>query len=483
MRASKTVLALLTIAAVAVAQDSAPAPLPAATGELLLAAMPDRADLLVHTPDLPALLASTDAAGIGGDELWAAAFRAQLEHWGAASGSPERLVDGGEALLRAADGEALVASLRLPPIGGPSRATLLALRSSRRESELRKALLGVLEGGLAGLYSGVPRQEQVQSRPVTVLTRPEGRLYISVQDGLVAVADHPLALGLLFRGLESAGEPKGPGEKRLEVRYGRGKERWTGWMYGDRESVSWKAPNDVPLVAHVPDGPRVVVAVATVEPEDSPLLPAPPPAWIVDLDPTPGHADAVVLLDDGEAAACIARLEVSTGQPPFSVVVRPESDVVADDLVPGAKPVAGGASHVRWLRAYATGTLALPLPGIDGELLAPIVEQAEAALDSARPFHAWTVTEQSGEVRGPAWHGPTTMLALRTLHDLSRRRDPGPAVVRGDGGAPLPTPGVHRPLPPPTEDREAPLPEDALPEDRLPDDRLPEDREPPPREE
>ena len=71
------------------------------------------------------------------------------------------------------------------------------------------------------------------------LERPH--LVSGADDGLVAVADHPLALGVVYRGLETATN-RPYGNKLMTVRRGGGERAWNGWMFGDRESPSRAAP-------------------------------------------------------------------------------------------------------------------------------------------------------------------------------------------------------------------------------------------------
>lgn len=437
MRTRRFLAILLLLPALALAQGKRETALPPATGRLLLAAVPARADLVVHTPDLPGLLATAEPDGLGDPQAWRRAFRAQLDAWGARTGAPELLVAGAEALLAAADGEVLVAGMRLPPVDGPARATLVAFRTSRRAAALRPAFDEMVEGGLVILYPGVPSDEEIGGRPVTALSDVHDRLYVLLQDGLVAAADHPLALGLLFRGLETAADDQPAGERLLEVRHGRGDASWTGWTFREREAVSWHSGTDGAVTAPLLEGLDPVAAVALPRAADAPLLPAPAPGWAVGLDGGGPGARLLAFTRAGGFAVSGAR---GAGE---------EAPAVPDDLpasrwdAPGAwaivspaeeaptaaraTAVAGGAARLGWLRGWASGRLAPPVPGIDRELLLGPLAAASRASEGREPFATWTAPEQPGELRGPRWHGPTTLLTLRTLADIVAKREPASA--------------------------------------------------------
>ena len=100
MRTLRTLAAvLLAVPALAVAQDGSRPQLPDPKGLLLLEAVPARADLVVHTPDLPGLLASASEAGLGSPKAWREAFRAQMTAWGARTGLENDLAEGALGLL------------------------------------------------------------------------------------------------------------------------------------------------------------------------------------------------------------------------------------------------------------------------------------------------------------------------------------------------------------------------------------------------
>ena len=472
MRMPPPLLALLLIPAFALAQDapagkrSRQAPLPAATGRYLQSALPKRADLVVHTADLPALLASATAEGLGTAKAWRAAFRAQMAAWGARTGAPELLTEGAERLLAAADGELLLASMPTPAFDGPPRATILAFRSSSRAGPLREAFQQVLDGGLIASYPSGVQQEQIGDRAVMALTGVEGRLYVRIQDGLVAVSDHPLALGLLFRGLERAAEPEVTSSMLLEVRHGIGESAWTGWTYGDRESVSWRSGVETPVTAPLAYGFDPVVAVALPGASDAPVLPEPAPEWFADLPPG-GPVGRLVLLSKlgsyhvmgsgdefevGVSGSGVTAIRVD------GVWVAGTGEITIESQLPEpTEPLvlAGGAMRLGWLRAWASGRLAAPLPGIDRQLfLGPLASAAWASgeRDEREPFLAWKTTDQPGELRGPRWHGPTTFLALRTLRDIAMKTTLGsPQRTAAPPEAPLRTGGAA--LPPPVSPR------------------------------
>ncbi len=439
------------LAAVALAQEGAtPAaePLRRPTGTLLLEALPPFADMTLHTPDLPALLRSAEAAGVGTAASWHDAFAAQLRRWGADLGEPDRLLRGGEALFGAADGEALLASMDLPsPVSGGKRerSTLIAFRSSRRADELRAALQDVIEAGLRVRYPAEPRTEDIVSHPVIALAAADAGLWIRVQDGLVAASDHPLALGLLFRGLQRVGESgrtdggRSMGPQRLEVRYGKPDVRWTGWVWGGRESVSWRAgPGEVSATAPLPVDARPVLAVAVEGVCDLPVFPARVPDWVADVgrkSPT-GPRTTIALEEDGSF-----RLH--------QVDWAWTSAETKTAAVPTERLVVGAASRLGWLRAIARGAVPSPIPGIDVAALNGPIDASPAAPDARvtiGPLIEWQAPDQPGELRGPLWHGPATFLALRTLHDICTQTAPGASEPPKPPAEPERPP---TPLPPP----------------------------------
>ncbi len=479
MRTRRTLFALLLLPALALAQDSVPRDAASggaaagdlgpgaavlATGRYLRAALPKRADLVIHTPDLPALLRSATAAGLGDGKAWRTAFREQMQRWGARTGAPEALVAGAESMLAAADGEALLASLPLPPFEGPERATLFAFRSTHRAKALREALAKLIDGGLSLSYPGAPSEEQVGGRAVIALSGVRDRLYVLIQDGLVVASDHPLALGLFFRGLEQAGEPEAAGPMVLEVTHGRGDDAWTGWTYGERESVSWRSAASAALSAPLPAGLDPVVAVALPDAHDTPLFPVPAPSWLADLPRGGTAARLVALSRRGGFAVCGTSPAGATtpGLPPDTTgqwlelggvwAVARTADAFDEAAARSAASmlVAGAATRLGWLRAWASGRVPPPIPGVEREvLLAPLTAAGAASVDR-ESLITWRTTDRPGELRGPRWHGPTTMLALRTLRDIATktppRRGPRPTARRASepplrtGGAVLPPP-------------------------------------------
>src|SRR2546426_943744 len=166
---------------------------------------------------------------------WRAAFEAQLRAWGATSGAPEKTVRGGDALLAAADGEALIASMSLNVKGRATptfRATLFAMRTTKDEKALQAIVGDLVAGGLHLRYEGDPHEEEIAGRRVAALPGNQGTLYVLMQNGLLVAADHPLAMGLFLRGLKAptevaVGAPKG-GKLKLVVRRGRGDAAWEG---------------------------------------------------------------------------------------------------------------------------------------------------------------------------------------------------------------------------------------------------------------
>lgn len=469
MRMPRSLLALLLIPALALAQDAAGAKrprqgaLPEATGRSLHAALPKRVDLLVHTPDLPALLASAADEGLGTAQAWRTAFRAQMAAWGARTGAPEMLTEGAERLLEAADGELLVASMRTPAFDGPPRATIFAFRTSRRAAALREAFQQILDGGLIAAYPSGVQEEQVGDRAVLALTGVDGRLYVRIQDGLVALSDHPLALGLLFRGLERAAQPEDAGAMLLEVRHGLGDAAWSGWTYGKRESVSYPPASERPVTATLAYGFEPVVAVAMPTASDVPVLPDPAPEWFASLPPggPVGRLVAISKLGRHHVMTSDAELKVGVSDAGVSsmrvdgVWVAGMGDITIESQLPKPETppeLAGGATRLGWLRAWASGRLAPPLPNIGRELFLGPLTAAAGASGDREPFLAWKATDQAGELRGPRWHGPATFLALRTLRDIATKSAPGsPPRREAQPEAPLRTGGAA--LPPPVAPR------------------------------
>jgi hypothetical protein len=434
MRRTALALALLTASVSALGGDAAAPPRP--VGTTLLDALPPQADAVVETPDLPALLESATKAGLGAAAAWRKAFDAQLLAWGAESASPEKLVSGGDALLAAADGEALVASIdmKLPSRNGTStRAALFAMRTTRNEKTLRAAFADLLDGGLRLRYEGEPRQDEIDGRAITALPGNRGELYVVLQDGLLAASDHELALGLFLRGLAKDAKPPAPagrpevGRLTLFVRYGRGDAAWEGWATGDDESIRWKTDKALPPFrdpAGSVETRAFVVLVCADRFADLPVMPAP----ISRAAPLRSETvNAVGLLDDG----------------------RPL--VIGGDHMTGAasSEIGGGASRLAWLRAYAAGKIAPPIPGVDASLLrGPYDAAASAAGGKVDEFVAWKPATEPGKLTGPFGHGPATFLALRCLHDVLRGIPPG-------GAAPPPAPARPKvPLPPPTESKD-----------------------------
>lgn len=416
MRAALAAVVLLSVTALA--QDSAR---PRPVGSALLDALPKQADLVIATPDLPALLGAATKAGLGDAAAWRAALDAQFAAWGAPTGKPERLVAGAHAFLDAAEGEALVAVIPLNlPGRGTVRATLLAFRTTRDDKTLRAAFKDVTDGGLWLRWDGVPRDEEVTGRAVVTLPSGNGSLHAVLGGGLVAICDHPLALGLFLRGLA---EPKAAaaatkGQLRLTVRHGRGDAEWEGFVWGEREVVQWKdaAPRAAVFAAE-PSSTRVF-AVASRKFEDLPLFPAPAVPPVTKSDVTS------IGLDGGTPF-----VELSSGTP----------------------ETAGAAWRLGWLRALAGGKLAPPIPDVDPRLLrGPLESAVKAAGKADGEFLAWTSAEP-GRLAGPFGHGPATFLALRTLRDIAHGAAPA-----ADAAEPAPVGGARggAPLPPPTEPRD-----------------------------
>jgi len=432
----RTVLGLVVLTASVSALGEDPSAPPRPVGTTLLDALPPQADIVVDAPDLRALLESASKAGLGDAAAWRAAFDAQLLAWGGGSAAPEKLVRGGGALLEAADGEAVLASidLKIPGTGRPSvRATLFAMRTTRDEKTLRAALADLLDGGLRQRYEGEPRRERIDGREITALPGNHGELFVAIQDGLLAASDHELALGLFLRGIAKDAKPPAPdgrpaaGLLKLLARHGRGDAAWEGWAWGDSESVQWKT--DKPLAPfRVPSGAMesraFVVLVGADRFADLPVIPA--PILQSELARHEG-VNAVGLMDDG-----------------VPVVLDVEHMMGASRLSEG-----GGASRLAWLRAYASGRLAPPVPGIDPSLLrGPYESATKAAGESVDQFVAWKTAAEPGKLTGFFGHGPATFLALRCLHDALRGIAPG-------GATPPPPPDRPKaPLPPPTESKD-----------------------------
>lgn len=426
MRSTLAVVALLGTAALA--QDSAR---PRPVGSALLDALPPQADLVVATPDLPALLGAATKAGLGSAEAWRTAFDAQLTAWGAPTGRPERLVAGSHAFLDAADGEAIVAAIPLKTPGkGAARATLIAFRTTRDDKTLRAAFQDLTHGGLWLRWDGTPRDEEIAGRAVVTLPSGFGSLHAVLGGGLVAVCDHPLALGLFLSGLaegKPGAAPSGDGQLRLTVRRGRGDAAWEGYVWGERETVQFRAP--ALRTAHVPAAPSesLVLAVADAE-VGAPLFPS-------GCDPRKDPRE----------------LKLGGGMETY---VALDGALLAGGVDDKAYPAcAGGAWRLGWLRAFAGRRLATPIPDIDAKFLAgPLASAVTAAGKSDGEFVAWT-SKEPGRLAGPFGHGPATFLALRTLHDIARglapHADPGesvtpPPVGAPRGGAPLPAPTEPR---------------------------------------
>lgn len=432
---STTLAALLLVApALALAQD-APAPRP--TGTVLRDAIPAQADLVVATPDLPSLLASASKAGLGEAAAWRAAFDAQMKAWGAAPGDPEKFARGAGAFLAAADGEAVIAamSLKLPGrTGANSRATLFAMRTTRDAKTLTAAFDDLVAGALSLRFEGRRHAEEIGGRPVIALPGNEATLYVAIQDGLVVACDHPLALGLFFRGLaaESKAPPDRPDAKDLllSVRHGRGESAWEGWILGEDESVTWTTALGAPPTGE-PDGDSIV-AVASSNSSDMPLMPVP----FVPKPPLGATVSQIGITENG-------------GHFTSAIDFRGEPGTACH----------GGAPRLAWLRAYADGKLALPMPGLDAVVFRDAyASAAKAAGEKASEIIRWKSPE-AGRLTGPVGHGPATFLALRTLHDI------GHGIVPGDAAPPpVPKPRWDAPLPPPA-DPKTPLPP-AEPKDR-----------------
>jgi hypothetical protein len=328
---------------------------------------------------------------------------------------------------------------------------------------MKSALEGIVEGGLRGFYAGVPRTEEIHGRPVLALPGIEDTLYVSVQDGLVVAADHPLAMGLFFRGLERVEGVQPAGKKLLEVRYGAGEKAWTGWIYGGRESVSWTTDAPGPINVQLPPGLAPIVSVATERPMDLPVLPVPAPFWVEDLPAMGGQPVQLCLPAKGGVGVCGeqtadgASPRAAAGDATFSgertwAIVRGASGDPIVKTAPGSGgAVAGGAMQLGWLDAWASGRLALPVPAIDRELLAGPLGTAKRAEGL---FIAWNATDQAGELRGMRWHGPCTFLMFRTIHGIATKTAPGETIVRKGVRAPLPPATGGAKLPKPVKGRD-----------------------------
>jgi hypothetical protein len=124
----------------------------------------------------------------------------------------------------------------------------------------------------------------------------------------------------------------------------------------------------------------------------------------------------------------------------------------ARPLAPGtAEPVEtlGAAWRGKWVEAFGRGALPAPLRGLSFVLL------PRPPSDAPPERLAWR--RDKVHVIGPAWHGPATFLALRTLHDVCHGLDP--THLDEAGKAPdEPAPGAWAPLPEPVAPR--PPPED-----------------------
>ncbi len=482
MRALRLAPLLLLLAVPALGQDPGRAPArgrgaATATGTRLLDAAPARADIVLHTPDLPALLEAEGRAGMGDAAAWRAAFERQLAAWGAMSGEADRLVRGGTALLRAADGEVLLAAVPAPPMAGPERGTLLAFRTTWKAAALRGALDDVVAGGLAPRWPGAPERQVVMGRDVIAYPGTRTTLLVYLDDGIVAVSDHALALGLFLRGLErTTGGANDAGPRLLEVRHGDVESAWTGWIWGERESVSWHVEGGAPVAAPLPLGVDPLVAVALPMAGDAPVLPVPVDSWVRAFGVVHQGAVSVAYPRAGGAAVCGRDAADGThpgadAAPEGALVTQPGvwallgrvpgAASVQSDLAAG-EDVAGGMSLVGVVRAWASGRLPPPIPGVDPTFL-------EGPASSLPPlpgsgFAPWHATANAGELRGAVGTGPATALALRALRDIATKTGPGERGPRPAGGEPAyDTPqddagdaGTGAPLPDPKDDR-APL--------------------------
>lgn len=404
MPRARTIGLVLLLPALALAQDAA-APDP--TGTLLYDALPPGADQVLHAPSLPRLLASAVEAGIGTREAWGETFRAQLAHWGAASGQPDQLVRAGVDLLALADGEVVLASIELPRLGSPTaprtRSAILAFRTRAKEPALRAHVDTIVAAGLSSRWPGPIRPDHAMGRAVTAMTGPFDGLWIRVEDHLVAAADHPLALGLFFRGLERVAREPRPKEDvanvPLRVRSGRDDAplKWEGSTLLERESVAVALTKRVvgPASMH---RPGAVMTWVVDQVADAPVFPVPLAPEVVSRAASLSARPLALRL--GADGAWSVGGSGSPGE--------------------GERPVAGTASRLGWLRAIAGGTLPSPIPAVDPSLLGRVVAAAEAVAPKDAPeFVEWRAGEHAGDFRGPAWHGPVTFVALRALRDIS----------------------------------------------------------------
>jgi len=441
--------ALLALPPLVAAQD-APAAAPAASpvGEMLLSAAGERGDRLIHIPSLPAFLEQARRQGFGPAGVWRQALREQFSRWGRGE-SAKRLGRGAAQLLELADGEVLFLSMRTPPVpGAGDRGTLLALRTSAGEAVLKRALEDLVEGGLGTFYNPERATDEVAGRSVLTLTSTDRTLYLAAQDGLVVAADHPLPLGLLFRGLARAESGGDIGNKLMTTRRGVGGNAWTGWMFGHRESLSGPLLSAA-ITAPVPVDFPPAVAVAVPSPGDMPFLPVPPPDWVAETTST-GPVSVIVgvrgtwgVAGANDIPRPAAAAERPTIQGPGFWLHTPSA--AAPPLLDGGGPVTvGAAAPLGWLRAIVRGNFPLPIGVLDRSLFdAPLAAAEKTLTDgSALP---WEARETAGELRGPAFHGPATFLALRLLYDTLGETD----RVDTSGGVPLPPPRALPPLPPP----------------------------------
>ena len=422
----RLLLPVLLLPALALAQQ-APASDP--TGEVLLKALPPGVDLTIHVPSVPKFLASAPEAGVGSAQAWSDAFTSQLTAWGKDSGEPERLVKGGRALLSMADGEAVLCSLELPRVGtrrGPTvRCVMLAFRTSAKEPELRKAVDDIVAAGLSSRWEGALVTEHAMGRPVLRIASPHDALWIRVEDGLVAASNHPIALGLLFRGLERVQQEKSPKEDvsaiRLHVRYGRADDaaRWEGVTFLQTETLSLPEGMKLPAAAHAPAD--AVMSLIADQGADTPVFP-------------------VRLPDD-----IVAQAERMDARPLALQFQADGTWAVAGTGAAGEKDtrVSGSASRLGWLRALATGALACAVPIDPAVLAAPLASAPQK--DAADEALEWRPMQDGMGIRGPAWHGPVTFLALRTLSDIIHGVTPGAAPP--PPAAPPPLPGGALPAP------------------------------------
>jgi hypothetical protein len=405
MRPVRLLVPVLALPALALAQDSAP---PDPVGTVLHDALPPGADLVVHVPSVPKFLESALDAGFGTAEAWRDAFRRQLSKWG--GDEAERLTRGAETLLRLAVGEALVASMELPRLGSPTaprtRAWVVALRSRATEKQLRAAVDDVVTGGLLRRFPDA-RTDQSMGRSLLALSGPFDGVWIRAEDHLVAISDHPLALGLLFRGLERVARENRPPDDvssfKLRVRWGRADSpaRWEGSTFLQREAVSAGTKVRSRGAAALPaDG--AVLAFVVDEAGDVPVFPVRVP-------------DSVAEQAKAMSARPLAMRLLADGT--FTVA---GSGAASDE----AKPLLGAATRGGWLRALAEGRIESPFALDAAALAAPLAAIDAAKPEVSPPVAEWRPGSDEGEVRGPAWHGPVTFLALRTLRDIAWRTAP-----------------------------------------------------------